>query len=67
MADKEEIIRTTTPGPNIQCRTCKHKLPPVEVMGEKIPRYSYGACYAFANKPMGVLLRGEKCELYSEE
>lgn len=65
--DKDEIIRTTTPGPNIQCRTCKYKLEPVTVMGQKTLRYNYGTCHAFANKPMGVLLRGEKCELYVKE
>ena len=67
MIDKNEIIRTTSPGEDIQCRTCKHKLEPVEAMGKKIPRYNYGTCHAFKNKPMGVLLRGEKCELYSKE
>ena len=67
MADKDEIIRTQTPGDNIPCKTCKHKLAPVEVMGEKIPRYNYGACHAFKVKPNGVLWRGEECELYCKE
>lgn len=67
MADNEEIIRTRAPGKNIPCRTCKHKLPPVEVMGEKIHRYNYGSCKAYENKPQGVLWDGEKCELYQKE
>ena len=68
MVSKDEIIRTTSPGENIQCRTCKHKLEPVEVMGKKMPRYNYGVCHVFkTNKPAGVLWRGEKCELYSKE
>lgn len=67
MADKDEIIRTRSPGKNIQCRTCKHRLEPVTVMGKKIPRYNYGTCKAFENKPQGVLWDGEKCELYQKE
>lgn len=67
MADFYEKVRTRSPGPNIQCRTCKRKLEPVVVMGEKIPRYNYGTCKAFENKPQGVLWDGEKCELYQQE
>lgn len=67
MADNEEIIRTVEPGQNIQCRTCKYKMPSVEIMGEKVHRYNYGTCLAFDNKPQGVLWKGEKCELYQPE
>lgn len=67
MADNEEIIRTRSPGKNIPCRTCKLKLKPVVVMGEKVQRYSYGTCEAYENKPQGVLWNGEKCELYQKE
>lgn len=67
MVDNEEIIRTKEPGRNIQCRTCKHKLPPCEIMGEKVQRYNYGTCQAFDNKPQGVLWNSEKCELYQPE
>lgn len=65
--DTEEIIRTKEPGRNIQCRTCKHKLQPVEIMGEKVNRYNYGTCKAYESKPQGVLWNGEKCELYSSD
>ncbi len=65
--DKDEILRTVVPKDDIPCRTCKHKLEPVTVMGQKMPRYNYGTCHAFKNKPMGVLWRGEQCELYSKE
>lgn len=65
--DKEEIIRTREPDRNIQCRTCKCKLQPIEVMGEKVERYKFGTCHAYVNKPQGVLWNGEKCELYQPE
>lgn len=65
--DKEEIIRTREPDRNIQCRTCKRKLQPIEVMGEKVERYKFGTCHAYVNKPQGVLWNGEKCELYQPE
>ena len=65
--DNKEIIRTREPGRNIQCRTCKYRLQPIEVMGEKVERYKFGTCLAFENKPQGVLWNGEKCELYQKE
>lgn len=65
--EKDEIIRTREPGRNIQCRTCKHRLQTIEVMGEKVERYKFGTCLAFENKPQGVLWDGEKCELYESE
>ena len=67
MADKEEIIRTRSPGRNIQCRTCKRKLQPIKVMGETVERYNFGTCTAFENKPDDVLWNGAKCELYDPE
>ena len=67
MADNEEIIRTRSPGRNIKCRTCAHKLPPVVVMGEKVQRYNYGTCKAYENKPQAVLWDGADCELYKKE
>lgn len=67
MADKEEIIRTVEPGSDIQCRTCKHRLKPVKVMGETVERHTFGTCAAFENKPQGVLWNGDKCELYKPE
>ena len=67
MGDKEEIIRTRSPGKNIPCRTCAHKLKPVVVMGETVQRYNYGTCAAYENKPQGVLWNGEECELYKKE
>ena len=67
MIDKDEIIRTVQPPDNIVCKTCKFKLQPVIVMGEKFERHTYGACLAFADKPIGIILRGEDCELYQPE
>lgn len=67
MADKEEIIRTKEPESNIQCQTCRRRLQPIVVMGEKVERYKFGTCHAFENKPQGVLWNGEKCELYDPE
>lgn len=65
--DNKEIIRTREPDRNIQCRTCKSKLQPIEVMGEKVERHTFGTCLSFENKPQGVLWNGEKCELYKHE
>lgn len=65
--DKEEIIRTREPGHNIQCRTCKHRLQSIKVMGETVERYKFGTCLAFENKPQGILWDGEECELYQPE
>ena len=67
MIDKEEIIRTVQPRDDIICKTCKFKLPPVEVMGERMERHVFGACLAFEDKPDGILWKGEACELYSPE
>lgn len=65
--DKDEIIRTREPSHNIQCRTCKFKLQPINVMSKTVERYKYGTCVAFENKPDGVLWGDEKCELYQAE
>lgn len=65
--NNEEIIRTREPANTIQCRTCRFKLQPIEVMGKKVERYKFGACLAFENKPNGVLWECEKCELYAAE
>lgn len=67
MIDKDEIIRTVQPPDNIVCKTCKFKLQPVVVMGEKFERHTFGTCQAFEDKPIGILLKGEKCELYQPE
>lgn len=65
--EKDEIIRTKEPADDIPCRTCKRKLQPIEVMGEKVERYKFGTCAGFETKPQGVLWNGEKCELYQPE
>lgn len=65
--DDKEIIRTREPDDDIPCKTCKHRLKTIEVMGEKVERYKFGTCAAFENKPQGVLWNGEKCELYQPE
>ena len=67
MLDRDEILRTVRPGEDIPCRTCKYKLEPVVVMGVVTERYNYGVCHVFQNKPMGILFRGQECELYAEE
>lgn len=67
MHDKDEIIRTTEPKNDIPCRTCKHRLRPIEVMGEKVERHTFGTCAVYGTKPPGVLWDGEKCEFYQPE
>lgn len=62
--DDKEIIRTREPEDNIQCKTCRFALQPIEVMGEKVERYKFGTCAAFETKPQGVLWNGEKCDFY---
>lgn len=67
MFDQEEIMRTISPSKNIQCKDCVHRLRPIEFMGKKRERYTYGTCNAFERKPPGVLWKGESCELYKKE
>lgn len=67
MTDKDEIIHTISPEEDIQCSTCKYRWKPILIMGEEIPRYYYGSCHAYSDKPLGILFNHEKCELYSKE
>lgn len=67
MIDKDEIIRTVQPPDNIICKTCKFKLQPVIVMGEKVEHHTFGTCLVFEDKPDDVLWKGAKCDFYQPE
>ena len=67
MIDKDEIIRTVQPKDDIVCKTCRFKLPPVEVMGERVERHTFGVCLVFDNKPHDVLWKGMECDFYRPE
>ena len=65
--EKDEIIRTTEPENDIPCRKCRHRLQPIEVMGERVERHKFGTCLVYDDKPQSVLWKGEKCEFYQPE
>ncbi len=67
MIDKDEFFNMQTPPDNIVCKTCKFKLQPVIVMGEKVERHTYGTCLLWETKPQEILWKGAKCDFYRPE
>ena len=67
MIDKDELFNMQTPPDNIVCKTCKFKLQPVIVMGEKIARHTFGTCLVFEDKPDDILWKSAKCDFYQPE
>lgn len=67
MIDKDELFNMQTPPDNIVCKTCKFKLQPVIVMGEKVERHTYGTCLLWENKPQEIFWKGAKCDFYRPE
>ena len=67
MVDKDEIFHTEKPKDNIICKTCKFKLQPVIVMGEKVERHTFGVCLLWENKPQEILWKDATCDFYCPE